>query len=140
MQRNYSTTESEALAVVASLKEFYPYVYSFPCKLITEHKPLKSLKGIKDVGGHVTRWLLFLQQFNVITTHPKFINNINMNKGFETYINIQFYFTNISSFAVTICNNYQLINCLWLIYKQFSLIEKHPLYSRSDKWAADNSM
>ena len=85
-ERNYSTTESEALAVVASLKEFYPYVYSFPCKLITEHNPLKSLKGIKDVGGRLTRWLLFLQ--HIITTHPKFINNINMNKGFETFINI----------------------------------------------------
>ena len=32
------------------------------------------------------------------------------------------------SFAVrTFSNNYQLINCLWLIYKQFSLIEKHPV-------------
>ena len=64
-ERNYSTTEREALAVVASLKEFYPYVYGFPCKLITDHNPLTSLKGIKDVGGRRTRWLLFLQQFNL---------------------------------------------------------------------------
>lgn len=64
-ERNYSTTEREALAVVASLKEFYPYVYGFPCKLITDHNPLTSLKGIKDVGGRLTRWLLFLQQFNL---------------------------------------------------------------------------
>ena len=33
------------------------------------------------------------------------------------------YFTSMSSFAVRpFSNNYQLINCLWLIYKQFS----HP--------------
>ncbi|KAL5494037.1 hypothetical protein EMCRGX_G015306 [Ephydatia muelleri] len=64
-ERNYSTTEREALAVVASLKEFYPYVYGFPCKLITDHNPLTSLKGIKDVGGRLTRWLLFLQQFKL---------------------------------------------------------------------------
>eukprot|EP00731_Ephydatia_muelleri_P020689 Em0013g416a len=64
-ERNYSTTEREALAVVASLKEFYPYVYGFPCKLITDHNPLTSLKGIKDVVGRLTRWLLFLQQFNL---------------------------------------------------------------------------
>ena len=51
--------------MVASLKEFYPYVYGFPCKLITDHNPLTSLKGIKDVGGRLTRWLLFLQQFNL---------------------------------------------------------------------------
>ena len=64
-ERNYSTTEKEALAVVASLKEYYPYVYGFPCKMITDHNPLTSLKGIKDVGGRLTRWLLFLQQFNL---------------------------------------------------------------------------
>ena len=35
----------------------------------------------------------------------------------------------MSSFAVrTFNNNHQLINCLWLIYKQFSLIVKHPVY------------
>ena len=40
-------------------------MYGFPCKLITDHNPLISLKGIKDVGGRLTRWLLFLQQFNL---------------------------------------------------------------------------
>ncbi|KAL5473290.1 hypothetical protein EMCRGX_G027757 [Ephydatia muelleri] len=30
-ERNYSTTEREALAVVSALKEFYPYVYGFSC-------------------------------------------------------------------------------------------------------------
>ena len=64
-ERNYSTTEKEALAAVAALKEFYPYVYGFPCKLITDHNPLTSLKGLKDVGGRLTRWLLFLQQFDI---------------------------------------------------------------------------
>ena len=35
----------------------------------------------------------------------------------------------MSSFAVrTFNNNHQLINSLWLIYKQFSLIVKHPVY------------
>ena len=44
---NYSTTEREALAMVASLKEFYPHVYGFSCKLITDHNPLTSLRGLK---------------------------------------------------------------------------------------------
>ena len=43
------------------MEEFYPYVYGFPCKLIT----VTSLKGLKDVFGQLTRWLLFLQQFNI---------------------------------------------------------------------------
>ena len=37
--------------MVASLKEFYPYVYGFPCKLITDHNPLTSLKGINSLTG-----------------------------------------------------------------------------------------
>ena len=60
----YSTVEREALAAVSAVKEFYPYVYGFPFKLITDHNPLTSLKGLKDFGGHLTRWMLFLQQFN----------------------------------------------------------------------------
>ena len=62
-ERNYSTIEREALAVVGTVKEFYPYLYGFPFKLITDHNPLTSLKGIKDTGGRLTHWLLFLQQF-----------------------------------------------------------------------------
>ena len=63
-ERGYSITEKEALAAVSAVKEFYPYLYGFPFKLITDHNPLTSLKGIKDVRGRLTRWTLFLQQFN----------------------------------------------------------------------------
>ena len=64
-ERNYSTIEREALAAISALKEFYPYVYGFPCKLVTDHNPLTSLKGLKDTGGHLSRWMLFLQQFDL---------------------------------------------------------------------------
>ena len=63
-ERSYSTTEKEALAAVSAVKEFYPYLYGFSFKLVTDHNPLTSLKGLKDVGGWLTRWMLFLQQFN----------------------------------------------------------------------------
>ena len=62
-ERNYSTIEREALAAISALKEFYPYVYGFPCRLVTDHNPLTALKGLKDVGGRLSRWMLFLQQF-----------------------------------------------------------------------------
>ena len=62
-ERNYSTIEREALAVVSAIKEFYPYLYGFSFTLVTDHDPLTSLKGLKDVGGRLNRWLLFLQQF-----------------------------------------------------------------------------
>ena len=62
-ERKYSTIEREPLAAVAALKDFYPYVYGFPCQLITDHNPLTSVKGLKDVGGRLSRWMVFLQQF-----------------------------------------------------------------------------
>jgi len=42
-ERNYSTIEWEALAVV-DVKEFYPYLYGFYFELVTDHNS-------KDVGG-----------------------------------------------------------------------------------------
>ena len=63
-ERNYSSIEREALAAVATIKEFYPYLYAFHFKLVTDHNPLKSLKGLKDIGGRLSRWMIFLQQFN----------------------------------------------------------------------------
>ena len=62
-ERNYSMIEREALAAISALKEFYSYVYGFPCRLVTDHNPLTALKGLKDVGGRLSRWMLFLQQF-----------------------------------------------------------------------------
>ena len=56
-ERNYSTVEREALAVVAAVKEFYPYLYGFHFTLVTDHNPLTSLKGLNDVHGRLTRWI-----------------------------------------------------------------------------------
>ena len=64
-ERNYSTIEREALAVVAAVKEFFPYLYGKSFNLLTDHNPLTSLRGLKDTGGRITRWLLFLQQFDI---------------------------------------------------------------------------
>ena len=63
-EKNYSTVEREALAAVSAIKEFYPYLYGFSFTLVTDHNPLTSLKGLKDVGGRLARWLMYLQQFN----------------------------------------------------------------------------
>ena len=70
-ERNYSTIEREALAAVSAIKEFYPYLYGFSFKLITDHNPLTSLKGLKDTGGRLARWSLFLQQFNFTVEYKK---------------------------------------------------------------------
>eukprot|EP00731_Ephydatia_muelleri_P025835 Em0017g918a len=72
-ERNYSTVEREALAVVerealavvAAIKECFPYLYGRSFILLTDHNPLTSLRGLKDTGGRLTHWLLFLQQSDI---------------------------------------------------------------------------
>ena len=63
-ERKYSTIEREILAAVSAIKDFYPYLYRHPFTLMTDHNPLTSLKNLKDFGGRLTRWSLFLQQFD----------------------------------------------------------------------------
>lgn len=63
-ERNYATIEREALAVVTAVKEFYPYLYGHTFRLITDHNPLTTLTKLKDVGGRLARWIMYLQQFN----------------------------------------------------------------------------
>ena len=68
-ERNYSTVEREALAAISAIKEFYPYLYGFQFKLITDHNPLTSLKGLKDPIGRLARWIMYLQQFDFHVEH-----------------------------------------------------------------------
>lgn len=51
-RQSITTIEREALAVVAAVKEFYPYLYGFHFTLVTDHNPLTSLKGLHDVHGY----------------------------------------------------------------------------------------
>ena len=68
-EQNYSTIEREALAAVDAVKEFYPYLSGFSFRLLTDHNPLTSLKNLKDVGGRLARWMLYLQQFHFSFKH-----------------------------------------------------------------------
>ena len=78
-ESNYSTVEREALAIVGAVKEFYPYLYRFHFQLFTDHNPLTSLNTLKDTGGRLTHWLLFLQKFDFTITYKKGTNNSNVN-------------------------------------------------------------
>ena len=51
-ERNYSTIEREALAVVGAVKEFYSYLYGFPFRLLTDHNSLTSFKSMKDTPSY----------------------------------------------------------------------------------------
>ena len=66
-EQNYSTVEREVLAVVAAIKEFFPYLYGRLFILLTDHNPLTSLRGLKDTGGRLIRVGSYssIQQFDI---------------------------------------------------------------------------
>ncbi|GFU86088.1 retrovirus-related Pol polyprotein from transposon 297 [Trichonephila clavipes] len=64
-ERNYSTTEWEALAVAWALEKFRGYVENQQIFLASDHQPLKWLLSIKSPSGRLARWALKIQSFNL---------------------------------------------------------------------------
>ncbi|GFS66858.1 retrovirus-related Pol polyprotein from transposon 17.6 [Trichonephila clavipes] len=64
-ERNYSTTEREALAVVWALKKFRGYIEGTEITVAFDHQPLKWLLNLKSPIGRLARWALKIQSFNL---------------------------------------------------------------------------
>lgn len=65
-ERNDSTTEREALAVVwAITKKFRGYFECLPVTVKSDHQPLRWLMSLKSPTGRLARWALALQAFDV---------------------------------------------------------------------------
>ena len=54
-------------------------MYRFTFELATDHNPLTSLKAVKDVGGRLNRWTVFLQQFDFVFRYRRGRVNSNAN-------------------------------------------------------------
>lgn len=64
-ERNYSTTEREALAVVRAGKKICDYIEGSELHVLTDHQPLKWLFSLKSPTGRLARWALQLQPYNI---------------------------------------------------------------------------
>lgn len=64
-ERNYSTTEREALAVVWAVDRFRGYIEGHEVIIGSDHQPLKWLLTLKSPSGRLARWALKLQCFNI---------------------------------------------------------------------------
>ncbi|XP_060076193.1 uncharacterized protein K02A2.6-like [Ylistrum balloti] len=65
VERRYSTTEKEALAVVWACGKFHIYLYGIDFELVTDHKPLEILYGPKSKpNARIERWVMRLMPYN----------------------------------------------------------------------------
>ena len=46
-ERNYAQVEKEALSLVFSVRKFHQYLYGHQFAILTDHKPLKAILGLK---------------------------------------------------------------------------------------------
>ncbi|RVW64025.1 Retrovirus-related Pol polyprotein from transposon opus [Vitis vinifera] len=65
VQRNYTTTKRELLAVVFALDKFRAYLVGSFIVVFIDHFALKYLLTKQDVKARLVRWILLLQEFNL---------------------------------------------------------------------------
>lgn len=76
-QRNYSTIEKEALALLLAIQHFEVYLSSGDHIVVyTDHNPLIFLARMSNTNQRLMRWALFLQEFNLDIRYKKGTENI----------------------------------------------------------------
>ncbi|GKE11885.1 reverse transcriptase domain-containing protein [Tanacetum coccineum] len=70
-QAHYTTTEKELLAVVYAFEKFRPYFVLSKTIVYTDHSALKYLLAKQDAKPRLLRWILLLQEFDVIIRDKK---------------------------------------------------------------------
>ena len=65
VERRYSQTEKEALAIVCAVERFNLYLFGMQFELESEHKPLECIYGYKSKpSARIERWVLRFQGYN----------------------------------------------------------------------------
>ena len=77
-QRNYSTVEKEALALLLAVRHYDVYLSSspFPICVFTDHNPLVFVNRMKNDNQRLLRWSLTLQGYNLVICHVKGKDNV----------------------------------------------------------------
>ncbi|GKA94453.1 reverse transcriptase domain-containing protein [Tanacetum coccineum] len=75
-QAHYTTTEKELLAVVYALEKFWSYLVLSKSIVYTDHSAIKYLFAKKDAKPRLMRWILLLQEFDVVIRDKKGAENL----------------------------------------------------------------
>lgn len=77
IERRYSQTEKESLALVWSVERFYFYLAGLKFELVTDHKPLEVIfKLSSKPPARIERWVLRLQAFKFKVIYQSGKSNI----------------------------------------------------------------
>lgn len=66
VELNYTVTEKEFLIVIHGINKFRHYITGYEVYVHTNHSAIKYLTNKPITTSRVTRWLMLLQEFNVI--------------------------------------------------------------------------
>nr|GEZ82505.1 reverse transcriptase domain-containing protein [Tanacetum cinerariifolium] len=75
-QIHYTTTEKEMLAVVYAFENFRPYLVLSKSIVYTDHSTLKYLLSKQEAKPRLLRWVLLLQEFDIIIRDKKGTENL----------------------------------------------------------------
>ncbi|GJV15990.1 reverse transcriptase domain-containing protein [Tanacetum coccineum] len=70
-QIHYTTTKKEMLAVVYAFEKFRPYLVLSKSIVYTDHSALKYLLSKQDAKPRLLRWVLLIQEFDIIIRDKK---------------------------------------------------------------------
>ena len=70
-QINYATTEKELLAIVYALEKFRAYLIGSSVTVYTDHAAIKYLLTKSDSKPRLIRWILLLQEFDLVIKDKK---------------------------------------------------------------------
>ena len=68
-EKNWSTTEKEAYAIVWALDYFSAYIFGQKVIVYSGHRALQWLRNMKTPNGKLARWLLRLEEFDYEIIH-----------------------------------------------------------------------
>ena len=102
VEKRYSQTEKEALAIIWGVEHFHLYLYGNEFILVTDHKPLEVIYGNRNSkpSARIERWVLRLQPYSFkvvyrpgkhnpadyLSRHPK-RTTLKQQKMTEEYVN-----------------------------------------------------
>lgn len=74
-ERNYPTIQKELVAIVWAIKYFRPYLFGRKFTIITDHKPLLYLFGMKDPSSRLLKFRLSLEEYDFEIKYQQGKNN-----------------------------------------------------------------